>query len=198
MNIIPSIKLNYNIGIDGGDSITTILIDKNTIIPCDNKMTMSIPDNMEEYNIKILIGPNILSIDNVLLDDIKIINNRQNEKVLFLYIKINISYIFIIIETKLRNIYKNIINYRNINDSLIKYIDVDIDIPYYKITFELNNLIKNIRNKIKLNYINIDDETKILLEDKFNNITIKLNEKQLTYQKILDIRNNLKNTFFIE
>jgi hypothetical protein len=199
-HIIPSYKLNYNIGIDGGDDITNVLIEKDYIIPCNKEIIFSIPDIEEEYNIKILMGPNILSCDNILLDNIIIKNNINTEKKLFIELNIHISYINIIIKTKGRNIYNNIIKYTDINSSTILYNITNniIDVPYYKLTFELDNLIKTIRKKIKMNHIKLDEEEIEMLEDKFNNLLIKLNDKLLTYQKLLDIKNNLKISFFID
>ena len=199
-HIIPSYKLNYNVGIDAGDNITNVLIEKDSIIPCNKEIKFTVPDIEEEYNIKILMGPNILSCDNILLDNIIIKNNIDTEKKLFIELNIHISYINIIIKTKGRDIYNNIIKYTDINSSSILYNITNnlIDVPYYKLTFELNNLIKTIRKKIKMNHIILDEEEIEMLEEKFNNLLIKLNDKLLTYQKILDIKNNLKLNFFID
>lgn len=197
--IIPSYKLNYNIGIEAGDNITTLLIEQNNIIPCCEEISFAIPDIEEEYNIKILMGPNILANDNILLDSIVIKHNIDTEKKLFIQLNVSISYINIIIKTKGRDIYNNIVRYIDINNSTIVYNITNnlIDVPYHKLIFELTNLIKIIRKKIKMNYIILEDDEIEILENKFQSLLIKLNDKILTYQKLLDIKNNLKSNFFI-
>ncbi len=195
--IIPSYKLNYDLGIETGDSLMNVLIDKDTIIPCNKELIFAIPDINEEYNIKIIIGPNILATDNILLDDIIIKHNIEKETKIFIKLIVNINYINIVIKTKGRYIYNNIIKYTNINSSDILYNNKLIDISYYKLTFELNSIIKIIRKKIEMNYIILDDEEKEILEEKMNNLSIKLNDKLLPYEKLLDIKNNLKTMFFI-
>ena len=69
MNIILYDKLNYNIGIDIGDNITNRLI--------NNRMTLIIPELDEEYNINLVMGDNLLAIDNILLHNIKIKTSKS-------------------------------------------------------------------------------------------------------------------------
>jgi hypothetical protein len=192
--LIESNKLKYNINIDAGDNLSNILLNKNTILPTINNISFIIPEIDEDYIIKIIFGDNELSLDNIILDIIPI---KIETKKIFLEIKINLYYIFITINTKTNTIYKNILLFNQDNYN-IDYLNKIIDINYYKLQFEINQIIKIIRKKIKLNYIILDEIDKQLLEDKFNNIIDKVNNKKVSNQKILDVKNNLKQQFFID
>lgn len=192
--LIESNKLKYNISIDAGDNLSNILLNKNTILPTINNISFIIPEIDEDYIIKIIFGDNELSLDNIILDIIPI---KIETKKIFLEIKINLYYIFITINTKTNTIYKNILLFNQDNYN-IDYLNKIIDINYYKLQFEINQIIKIIRKKIKLNYIILDEIDKQLLEDKFNNIIDKVNNKKVSNQKILDVKNNLKQQFFID
>ena len=194
MLLINSYKLKYNISIDAGDYLSNILCHKNTILPSINKISFIIPEIDEEYIIKIIIGDNDLSFDNIILDTIPI---KIETKKIFLEIKIDFYYIYIVINTKTNTIYKNILLFNQDNYN-IDYLNKIIDINYYKLRFEIEQIIKIIRKKIRLNYIILDECNKQILEDKFNNIINKVNNKQVSNQKILDVKNNLKQQFFID
>ncbi len=192
MELIKSNRLYYNIGIDVGDNINQVIFNQNDLLPCCNKISYSIPEIDEEYIIKILIGNNILAIDNIILDTIKIKSDDNYKKI---FITMNIDYYLSIqIDTKINTIYKNIIN---INGYFINYHirNENIDINNYKLKFNLLQIIKIINKKIRLNYIILDEESKSLLESKFNNIINKI--ETLNNQKILEIINTLEQNFFI-
>ena len=189
MDLINSNKLEYNIGIDAGDNITNILFNYNTILPNNKNISFIIPEIDEEYIIKILIGNNILAEDNRVLD---IITIHTDNKKIFIDMYVNF-YLFIHIETKNKTIYKNIININNYN---IDYINKEIDINNYKIKFELCQVVNIIRKKIKMNYIILDDEEKIHIENKLNLLMNNINT--FTNQKMLDIKTLLKTNFFID
>ena len=193
MNIVQSYKLLYNIGIDAGDNLSNILFNKNTILPSINKISFIIPEIDEEYIIKIIIGDNELSDDNNILDIIPI---KIETKKIFLEIKIDLYYIYININTKTNTIYKKILLFNQDNYN-IDYLNKIIDINYYKLKFEIEQIIKIIRKKIRLNYIILDEEEIIILEDKFKRLINNIQIKSLTNQKMLDIKCNLQTKFFI-
>jgi hypothetical protein len=190
MELIRSYKAKYNIGINAGDDLVNILINKNELLPTNKKISFIIPEIEEEYNIDIVMGDNILAKDNILLSNIKI---KCNEKKIFLNIDFNTHFIYIEINTKINNIYKNIINYY---DNFINYYEKIIDVDYYKLKFDIIQIIKIIRKKINLNYIILDDESKNILETKFNNLLNNLDS--MNNQKMLDIKIQLKTKFFID
>jgi len=163
MELININKLKYNIGIDAGDNIVNILFNKDDYLPCSKNITFSIPEIDEEYNIKIVIGNNILTEDNNILDSINIKSEDNNRKI-FINIKID-CYLYIDITSKINTIYKNIINL-NVNDIPIFLKSIDCD--NYKYKFNLLQIIKIIRKKIRLNNILLDDETKIVLDEQLN------------------------------
>ncbi len=191
MELININKLKYNIGIDAGDNIVNVLFNENNCIPCSKNITFIIPETDEEYIIKIVIGNNILSEDNIILDNI-IIKSEDDNKKIFINIKID-YYLYIDISSKINSIYKNIINF-NYNNIPV-YINKNIDSDNYKYKFNLLQIIKIIRKKIRLNYILLDDETKIVLDEKFNTINNKIDS--YNNQKLLEIINTLKNSFCI-
>ena len=191
MELININKLKYNIGIDAGDNIVNVLFNKDDNYPCNKNITFSIPEIDEEYYIKIVIGNNILTDDNIVLDNITIKSEDNNRKI-FINIKID-YYFYIDITTKSNTIYKNIINI-DINREIV-YFNKDINIDNYKYKFNLLQIIKIIRKKIRLNYILLDDESKNVLDEKFNNIYNKIDS--YNNQKLLEIINTLKNNFFI-
>ncbi len=190
MALICSQQVKYNIGIDAGDNLTNIIINKNDYLPINKKISFVIPEIDEEYDIKFLMGDNILAEDNVLLKNIKI---KCKEKKIFLNINFDIYFIQIEINTKTECVYKEIINYYNDN---INYYEKTIDTSYYKLKFDIIQIIKTIRKRINLNYIILDEESKNILETKFNNLLNNLDS--MSNQKILDIKLQLKNKFFID
>jgi len=191
MEIINSNLLKYNLGLDAGDNLTNILFVKNTTIPNSKEISFIIPELDEEYNINIVMGDNILANDNINLDTINL-KNLEIKKI-FLVINIFNYGINIIISSKTKLIYTNIINYYNNN---INYYDKVIDINFYKLKFDILQIIKIIRKKIKLELLIFDEETKIILEDKLNKIINNIDT--LPTQKMLDIKNSLKIKFFID
>ncbi len=188
--IIPITKSLYNIGIDAGDNLMNILLNKNDVIPNESKISFIIPELDDEYNIKLLIGNNILGSDNIILDNIMI---KSTEKVLFLTITFEICYIFINVETKSHIIYSNVVKYYN-ND--IEYYEKDIDVESLKIQFEVNQLIKQVNKRINNNSIVLSDDEKIILNEKLTKI--QNNITTLSNQKLLDIKNTLKTKFFLD
>jgi hypothetical protein len=189
MDIIVSNTLNYNICIDSGNELSSIIIPKNTIQPFNNKISFIIPEIDEEYNIKIIMGNNILTSDNVILDDIKL---KLSDKKIFINIKLDM-YIFIKIDTKINTIYTNVIKYYN---NEIPYYNKLIDIDNYKLKFDLLQTIKIINKKINNNSILLDEESIEYLRSKFQIVINTINT--ITNQKLLDIKNNLKKQFFID
>ena len=189
MDIIVSNTLKYNISIDSGDELSNIIIPKNTILPYNIKTSFIIPELDEDYNIKIIMGNNILTIDNIILEEIKL---KLSEKKIFININLDV-YIFIKIDTKINTIYKNVINYYN---NEIPYYNKLIDIDNYKLKFDLLQTIKIINKKLDNNFILLDNESKEYLKYKFNIVINTINT--ITNQKLLDIKNNLKKQFFID
>ena len=188
--LIPLTRSLYNIGIDAGDNIMNILLNTSNSIPNESKISFVIPELDDEYNIKVLVGNNILATDNIILDDIMI---KCNEKVLFLTLTFEICYIFITIETKCKTIYANIVKY---NNDIIPYYNKDIDVESLKIQFEVNQLIKQVNKRINNNSIVLSDDEKIILNEKLTKI--QNNITTLTNQKLLDIKNTLKTKFFLD
>lgn len=192
MSIIPSYLLKYNIGLDVGNNITNVLFEKNTLIPNYKKISFVVPELDEEYNINILMGDNILGSDNIILETI---NLKNIDKVIYLELFLYNYYIVININTKAKNIYNNVITI-NINyDNNIIYYDKIIDVNNYNLKFDITQTIRLIRKKINLGLLILDDESKEILEDKLTKISDNINN--MTNQKMLDIKNNLKIKFFI-
>jgi hypothetical protein len=189
MDIITLTNLKYNISIDSGDELSNIIIPKNTILPCNIKISYIIPEIDEDYNLKIIIGDNILSIDNIILDEIKL---KLSDKKIFIDIKLDM-YIFIKIDTKIKTIYTKVIKYYN---NEIPYYNKSIDVNNYKLKFDLLQTIKIINKKINNNSILLDTESKDYLISKFNIVINTINT--ISNQKLLDIKNNLKKQFFID
>lgn len=182
MSIILYNKLNYNIGINIGDNITTILI--------KNSISLIIPELDEEYNIDLVIGNNILATDNILLHNIKI---KTNNKVIFLEIIVFQYYMIIIIKNKINVIlYLNTFSY---SYNMVPHIERKIDIDNIKLKFEILETIKLIRKKISLKYIILNEDDNTILEEKLNKIIHNIDI--LPNQKLLDIKQNLNNKFFI-
>lgn len=190
MEIIKSKLLKNNIGLDVGSNITNILFEKYTVIPVNKKISFIVPELDEEYNINLIMGDNILASDNVILETI---NLKNIEKVLYLELFLYNYYIILIINTKSKCIYNNAIKYYNNN---INYFNKTIDVNHYNLKFEINQIIRLIRKKINLGLLIFDIETKIILEEKLNKIIETINN--ISCQKMLDIKNNLKIKFFID
>jgi hypothetical protein len=196
MNIIHSYLLKNIIGFDIGNGLTTPIL--NNTIPCSNTIQFIMPEINTSHSIKIYVGNNILSKDNILLTTIDIISP---EKVI--YIQFSISYllyfsnmILVIISTKTKIL--NILFIPILEKYLTiehNYIDSIIDIDNYKLKFELLTLIDLLKNKIIKKEIILSIETTKFLYEKMDKITTMIDE--LSNQKILDIKNNLKAKFFL-
>jgi hypothetical protein len=196
MNIIHNYSLKNIIGFDIGNGLTTPIL-KNTI-PCSNTIQFIMPEINTSHSIKIYVGNNILSKDNILLTTIDI---TSPEKVI--YIQFSISYllyfsnmILVIISTKTKIL--NILFIPILEKYLTieqKYIDSIIDIDNYKLKFELLTLIDLLKNKIIKKEIILSIDTTNILYEKMDKITTMIDE--LSNQKILDIKNNLKVKFFL-
>lgn len=190
MSIIPVCLLKYNIGLDVGNNITNVLFEKNALIPNYKKISFIVPELDEEYNINILMGDNILSSDNIILETI---NLKNIEKVIHLELFLYNYYIIIKINTKTKNIYNNVIKYY-VNNIINFYKTIDIN--HYNLKFDITQTIRLIRKKINLGLLIFDNETKLILEEKLTKILDNIDN--LSCQKMLDIKNNLKIKFFID
>ncbi len=190
MDIISSKLLKYNIGIDVGNNLTNVIFNKDTIIPNYNKISFIIPELDETYNINIIMGDNILASDNIILETIKL-----SDIIKVIHIELFLEYFGIIIKinTKAKTVYNNAINYYN-NDIIYK--NIEIDTVFYNLKFDILQAIRIIRKKINLGVLNLDDESKIILEDKLNKIVSNIDN--LSRQKMLEIKNSLKMKFFID
>ncbi len=193
MEIIVSNLLKYNIGLDVGNNLTNIIFNKDIIIPNYNKISFVIPELDEEYNIKIVMGDNVLASDNILLETIKLLIKNKIDKVIHLELYLETFGIIIKINTKIKTIYQNLINYYN-NDIIYK--NIEIDTVFYNLRFDILQTVKIIRKKISLKLIILDDELTKILEDKLTKIVSNIDN--LSNQKMLEIKNNLKMKFFID
>jgi hypothetical protein len=196
MNIIKPYILNYNISVDGGDHISNILFMKNTIIPATMKMSFVIPEADMDYNIRIVMGDNILSSDNILLHSTTVnmqIINKLNIKVLYMTINLLPSYIILSIDMKKSQLYRASFPYHRGN--IITHIK-DIDITMYRLQFELKQIIMIINKKLKKGSLMLDFDTEVILKDKL--MRLESNLSNMTNAKMLEIKNNLKTKFFID
>lgn len=190
MELISSKLLSYNIGLDVGNNLTNVLFNKNTIIPNYNKISFVVPELDESYNINIIMGDNVLASDNILLEAIKLSDIKK-----VIHIELFLEYFGIIIKinTKAEQIYHNVINYYN---NEIIYKNIEIDTVFYNLRFDILQAIRIIRKKISVGVLILDDESKEILEQKLSKIVS--NVDNLSNQKMLDIKNNLKMKFFID
>lgn len=196
MDIITPHMLNYNISVDGGDHISNILFMKNTIIPATMKMSFVIPEADMDYNIRIVMGDNILSSDNILLHSTTVnmeIINKLNIKVLYMTINLLQSYIILSIDMKNSQLYRASFPYHR--DNIITHIK-DIDITMYRLQFELKQIIMIINKKLKKGSLMLDFDTEVILKDKL--MRLESNLSNMTNAKMLEIKNNLKTKFFID
>ena len=194
MSIICTNNLKYNIGIDIGDGLMCPILYNYNIIPCHNIIKYSIPDIKMKLTFNLFIGNNILSEDNHNLYKFSI---QSTENII--YIMINVDYILY----NHNMIYVNI--YNKIKTILIETISLPIidipcinkiiDITNYKLIFELKELIEIIKNKIDNKMINLDDNNIKMLNDKLDYII--LNMIKINNTKLFEIKNNLKNKFFL-
>jgi D-ribose pyranose/furanose isomerase RbsD len=194
MELILYDKYKYNIGIDVGDNLTNILYEKDTLLPCNKKISFIIPELDEEYIISIVVGNNILTEDNNIIHQIKLYNlNNKTIHINFIFDK---YYIFINIESKISILYSVVLNYI---DCTIPFFNKIIDISYYKNKFEIKQIIKIIRKKINLNHIILDEESKIILESKLTKILDNIDViDNINNQKMIEIKTTLKHKFFID
>jgi D-ribose pyranose/furanose isomerase RbsD len=193
MELILYDRYKYNIGIDIGDNLTNILYEKDSLLPYNKKISFIIPELDEEYTISIVIGNNILTEDNIIIHQIKLDNlNNKTIHINFIFDK---YYIFINIESKIKNLFNFVLNYKDCN---IPFVNKIIDMSYYKNKFEIKQIIKIIRKKINLNHIILDEESKQILEYKLTKILENIDViDNITNQKMIEIKTTLKNRFFI-
>lgn len=162
----------YNINIDTGSGISETL-------NFNNYNFSSKYDNIS--NIIISIGNNILTQNNVIIDEL---NTDNDLKFIIVEIKYIYSYLFLYIHNKNKDMYKKIYKIPKLN---IITIDEDIDIVLYKNRYELQQNINKVKNKLKYT----DYPNKDILFNKLNNININ----ELDNQRILIILENLKTRF---
>jgi len=196
MNIINVYSLKNIISFDIGNGIASPIL--NNTIPCSNIIQFIIPEINNVCSIKIYIGNNILSKDNIYLTTIDVISP---EKVV--YIEFIISYllyfsntILVIISTKtkvLNTLFIPILE-KYLTSQLPTCVD-SIDIDNYKLKFELLTLIDLLKNKIIKKEIILSIETLESLYEKIDKINTLIDT--LPNQKLLDIKNNLKTKFFL-
>lgn len=196
MSLIESLYIRNNIGIDIGDGLTIPIL-LNRSIPTINTIMFSISEVNTSYLFKIYIGNNTLSQDNVFLTNINIISP---EKTIYIEFSINnlLYYnntLLVIISTK-----KDILNRYIINTNVYLNISIDainrvVDIDNYKLKFELINCVELIKLKITKKEIILDDSTHNIFIRKIENLYTIIGT--LSNQKLLDIKTNLKNKFFL-
>ena len=197
MNIIQYRVIGNNIGIDIGNSIMLPILENHNSIPCSNTISLNIPETMKEYKILLYIGNNKLSKNNKFIDEITIV--CPYNKVYIEFILSDILYINNLLLVKIKTKTKLIAYYIIQLPISFSYdnicIDNCIDIYNYRLKFELIQCIDTIRNKIKNNVIILSCDTIILLEEKINQIISNIDN--YNNQKLLDIKKNLCNKFFI-
>ena len=191
MEIIKSKYLEYNIGIDIGDQLIINLLDRYTILPSSNTIIFSIPILNIEYTFNLYIGNSILSKNCIFIEPIKI---KSPEYTIYIETSIFNTCIYIIkISTKTTLLLYRV--YILLNKVNLIEINENIDINNYKLKFQLTETINIIKNKIKNLHILLPTEDISLLNCKFKEIINKIDI--LTNQKLLDIKNNLSNKFFL-
>jgi hypothetical protein len=192
MSIICNNHIKYNIGIDIGDGLMCPILYNN--IPCENVILFIVGDISFLYYINIFMGNNILSEDNTLIYKTSILSPEK-----IIYIKLNIdnilyhhNMVLITIYTKTLVLLNEVIVLPILD---IIYVIKNIDISKYKLRFELKEIIETIKNKINTNMIKLDESDKIILNQKLDNVISNITE--LNNIKLLEIKNNLKNKFFL-
>jgi hypothetical protein len=191
MEIIKSKYLEYNIGIDIGDHLIINLLDRYNILPTSNTIIFSIPILNIEYTFNLYIGNSILSKNCFFIESIKI---KSPEYTIYIETSVFNNCIYIIkISTKTILLFYHV--YILPNQINVIETNENIDIYNYKLKFQLTETIKIIKNKIQNSHIILTNEDIILLNLKFTEIINKLDI--LNNQKLLDIKNNLSNKFFL-
>ena len=195
MNILKTNYNNNTIGIDIGNGLMCPILTPN-YIPCSNQIQFIIPEINNYYIVSLYTGNNILSVDNILLNNINIISS---EKVININILINdylyyTNKILITISTK-----KTVLNTILINipyfTKKLAILDKIIDIDNYKLQFELIQCTELIKNKIINKQIKLDENTINTIYKKIDKINSMINI--LSNQKLLDIKTNLTIKFFL-
>jgi hypothetical protein len=192
MSLIKKVSIKNKIGIDIGDGLSIPLIENN--IPSINKIQFIIREINTPYHFNVLSGNNILSKDNILIDSIDI---TSPEKIIYIEFNINnllYSYnkLLITISTKTMILNQRLVNI--VEDDII-CINKTVDIDNYKLKFELIDCIQLIKIKIEKKEIILDNDTCNILYDKFNKLDSIIDG--MSNQKLLDIKTNLKNKFFL-
>ena len=195
MNILKTNYNNNTIVIDIGNGLMCPILTPN-YIPCSNQIQFIIPEINNYYIVSLYTGNNILSVDNILLNNINIISS---EKVININILINdylyyTNKILITISTK-----KTVLNTILINipyfTKKLAILDKIIDIDNYKLQFELIQCTELIKNKIINKQIKLDENTINTIYKKIDKINSMINI--LSNQKLLDIKTNLTIKFFL-
>ena len=195
MNIINTNYSNNAIGIDIGNGLMCPILTPN-YIPCSNQIQFVIPEINNVYKILLYTGNNILSDDNILLDLINIISS---EKVININILINdylyyTNKILITISTKKLILSTYLITVPYLKTKL-NILDKVIDINNHKLKFELIQCTELIKNKIICKQIKLDESIINTIYEKIDKIMSMINT--LSNQKLLDIKINLTNKFFL-
>jgi len=193
MEIIIKKYLEYNIGIDIGDQLITILLNKNVSIPSTNTISFSVSNINKNYIFDLYCGTNILSKNCSFID---CINICSPEKVIYIESTVDpMMFLIIKISTKTKLLLCRIYCL-NLVIKDTKIVDEEmIDITNYKLKFELKQCINLIEEKIERNELILDSDTILILNEKI--ILINKMIDTLSNQKLLDIKTNLKNKFFI-
>ena len=194
MSIICSKYIINNIGIDIGDGLMTTILYHDTTIPSSNTITLIVPEINNNNNITIYCGNNILASDNMMLQSIIV---KSPEKIIYINFTISImsSYmnqLCINVMTKTILLMREFIN---IPCSKIALLEKTIDTYNYKIKFELKQYINIIISNINNNNIKMLEEDKHPILKKLDQIINMMD--QLSNQKLLDLKTNLKNKFLI-
>ena len=192
MEIIIKKYLEYNIGIDIGDQLMTILLNKNISIPSTNTISFIVSNINENYMFDLYRGINILSKDCSFIDSINICSP---EKVIYIESTIDpMMFLIIKISTKTKLLLCQIYSLGTVIQNTFVNSD-KIDIANYKLKFELKQCIDSIEKKIKTNELILDSDTILILNEKI--ILIRNMIDTFSNQKLLDIKNNLRKKFFI-
>jgi len=194
MSIICSKYITNNIGIDIGDGLITTILYHDTTIPSSNTITLIVPEINNNNNITIYYGNNILASDNMMLQSIMV---KSPEKII--YINFTISIMSSYMNQMCINVMTKTIllmrEYINIPCYKIALLEKTIDTYNYKIKFELKQYIDIIISNINNNNIKMLEEDKPPILKKLDQIINMMD--QLSNQKLLDLKTNLKNKFLI-
>lgn len=188
MDIILKERLNNGIGINTGNKVINFLFTKNTYIPCKIKYNYNIFSLFKKNHVlEFYFGDNLLSNYNILFYKIVLPTNTLltiNAEIISNLLIIHISSKICIYDTIVYNLYNEKIDYVDVNNENIQTI---------KLHYELYNCIENI--KYKLNFMNIDNNIKLNIISKLEN----LYENKNNYENLQIMKkiSELKNKFII-